>query len=368
MKRMKHYILLCMLLLLTFIGCDVHEFPDNNDELVPVTLHLDFSIPKSIYKEMLYTRSNAPEDNDKPHSIRHIINAYRTDGTRSDSRQVDAQFVITREIDDSLDFSTEIQLPEGNYDLCVWSDYVNPNSSEDKYYNTSDFSEIILMDRNNHSGSNNYRDAFRGYANVEVKNLIYYTNVVSSRSVCNEAEIDMRRPMGEFRFIATDVEAFVTRAIQRMSEKQQLPQKLEELPTDKKAALDYLLEMINVNDYKIIFRYNTFMPCSFNMFTDKPADSWMGVSFESSMMLDENYEMVVGYDYLFVNGKETTMSISFEIYDPDGEKIASISPFDVPVVRDKITVVRGAFLTTLASGGVYINPGYDGDDYNIEIF
>ena len=38
-----------------------------------------------------------------------------------------------------------------------------------------------------------------------------------------------------------------------------------------------------------------------------------------------------------------------------------------PIVRNKETLVRGEFLTSKASEGVSINPGFDGEDYNFEV-
>ena len=78
--------------------------------------------------------------------------------------------------------------------------------------------------------------------------------------------------------------------------------------------------------------------------------------------------MTLGYDYIFVNGSETTLAISVEVYNRDGELMSSTNPINVPIVRSKMTVVKGEFLTSKATGDITINPGYDGEDYNIEIY
>ena len=138
--------------------------------------------------------------------------------------------------------------------------------------------------------------------------------------------------------------------------------------SDTKAAYEQLLQSIDLGEFYVVFRYNAFMPCSFNMFTDKPADSWTGMSFTSRMYTENEMEMTLGYDYIFVNGTETTLAISVEVYNRDGELMSSTNPINVPIVRSKMTVVKGEFLTSKATGGITINPGYDGDDYNIEIY
>ena len=57
MKKLYH-ILLSMILLVTVVACDVHEFPADRGELVPFTLHLDFDTEMPLYEVIPYeTRS-----------------------------------------------------------------------------------------------------------------------------------------------------------------------------------------------------------------------------------------------------------------------------------------------------------------------
>lgn len=348
-----------------FIYCDVHEFPEDNQRRVPFELHLQFNTDMPDYKEITYTKGSETKLPYGGHDIRYIVNAYRLDNARAASRQADTSFVFTKPNDGHLDHSLILNLPEGSYDFKVWTDYVESNSTSDKYYNTSDFEEIILADRSPHSGSNTYREAFRGYGNATVLDPLLYIDDVAE-NIRNEATVEMIRPMGRFEFISTDVEVFLTRVMEMMKEQGKLLN--FELSSDSKAAYDQLLQAININGYKAVFRYNAFMPCSFNMFTDKPADSWTGISFTSPMVMDPTYkEMVMGHDFVFVNGSETTLSISLEVYNDKDEKVSATNPIYVPIVRNKLTIVKGEFLTSTASGGVSINPGYEGPDYNIEI-
>jgi hypothetical protein len=354
------------MLLLAFVGCDVHEFPEDYGVRVPFLLHLDFNTEMPLYKEILYTRGGETREITEPHDIRYIINAYRTDNKRSDNRVADTTFIFSKSDISDLNYTAQLQLPEGTYDFSVWADYIDAGSTDDKYYDTRDFSEIILADKENHSGSNDFRDAFRGYASATVTNPDYYTGLILD-SINNQATAEMKRPMGKFKFVATDVELFLLKVAQRLSEKG-----INVMPIgdnlSSQAVYEHLLQRIDLDGFKIVFRYNMFMPCSFNMFTDRPADSWTGVSFISQMHLEKDKEMLLGYDYIFVNGSETTLSVSLEVYTRDGELISSTNPINVPIVRSKLTVVKGEFLSLEASGGVTINPGYEGDDYNIEIY
>ena len=367
MKITLCYISLWVMLLLAFAGCDVHEFPEERYDKVPFQLHLDFSTEMPLYKEVVYTRSGDTETKGvvARHDIRYTISAYRIDNMRSENRVADTTFVFTRSEISDLNYTANLLLREGTYDFEVWADYVDANSMSDKYYDTREFSEIILANKDEHLGSNDYRDAFRGYATATVINPVYYTgNIVNS--IDHQASVEMKRPMGKFKFVSTDMDVFHTRVAQMMKEKGKL--KSVSADANTKAYYEQLLQNVNIDDFYVVFRYNAFMPCSYNIFTDKPADSWTGVYFVSPMFPDNNLsEMILGFDYIFVNGSETTLSISLEVYNKDGELMSSTNPINVPIVRSKMTVVKGEFLTSKATGGVTINPSYDGDDYNIEI-
>jgi hypothetical protein len=108
------------------------------------------------------------------------------------------------------------------------------------------------------------------------------------------------------------------------------------------------------------------MPYSYNMFTDKPADSVTGTSFETTLQRLSDNEAELGFDYVFVNGNESNVVVSVEIYDSQEQLISSFKPIEVPLVRSKLTTVKARFLTAEAEGGVAILPDYDGE-YNYQV-
>ena len=364
MKSILRY-MLCVISMLAFMSCDVHEFPSNDQRRIPFDLDLHFNTDLPIHTEITHTKGSETKASYETHDVRYVINAYRTDLKRSTNRIADTSFVFTKDCDGTLDYKAHLALPEGSYDFNVWVDYVDDGSKRDKYYDTRDFSEIILANKGQHSGSNEYREAFRGYSNGVVMDPLHYSGQIVNE-IHNESSVEMMRPMGKFKFISTDVEAFLTKVMATLKEQG----KLNNIDTDitSKSGYEQLKSVIELDKYRVVFRYNLFMPCSFNMFTDKPADSWTGVTFNSPILLEDDFDgMVLGHDFVFVNGSTTTLSISLEVYNNEGQKISSTNPINVPVVRNKLTLVKGEFLTSIASGGISINPGYDGEDYNIEI-
>lgn len=345
--------LLLSVLLLWMSGCSVHEFPQDRGERVPYELNLDFSTELPLYLEIDATKDGESKGPGESHDLRYIIKAYRANVGREQSRIEDTTFVFTRSEFKNLNYKAPLLLPEGDYVFRVWADYVSAGTTTDKYYDTRDYAEIILANRDPHEGNNDFRDAFRGYAEGTVLNPKLYSEDEAAQ-IKNETTASMVRPLGKFQFISTDIQIFIQRIIEMMKE--------QGMSSDEAT-----MQNIDLNDYRIVFRYNAFMPCSFNMFTDKPADAWTGVWFESRMETLSETEVSLGFDYVFVNGSESTLSLTVEVYDKDGTKLSTTQPIQVPVVRSKLTVVRGEFLTSEASGGVSINPGYDGDDYNVEI-
>ena len=133
--------------LFAFVCCDVHEFPEANLRPVPFEMHLRFNTDMPDYKEITYTRGADTKILYGGHDIRYMINAYRQDNAKTTSRIADTSFVFTKPNDGQLDQTVILNLPEGNYDFKVWTDYVDNNSLLDKYYITFDFEEIILANK-----------------------------------------------------------------------------------------------------------------------------------------------------------------------------------------------------------------------------
>ncbi|MDE6197062.1 MAG: hypothetical protein K2F91_04240 [Muribaculaceae bacterium] len=321
-------------------GCCIHEMPHPDAPDTPggrnLTLRLRYDPETPLFGEYVYdqgsvtgSRSGAPLDAELPHDIRYTIKAYGMTRDGDISRDADTTIIRTRPVAEGLDADFDITIPDGDYQLLVWTDFVDKATVSDKYYDTSSFDEITITDSKPHSGSNPWRDAFSGAA----------------ETAGDDATVTMARPMAKYRFISTDLRRFIEQSRSR---------------TDGSARATSL------DQYVIKMIYTRYMPCSFNMFTNRPADSRTGVSFTSRITPLSDTEAEIGFDYVFVNGNETSVAVAVEVYDSKGEMLAAIPSFDVPLKRSRLTVVKGEFLTSEASGSTGINPGFDGD-FNIEI-
>ncbi len=345
MKRghtIERYLLLAVLLALSLTGCDVHEFPDV-PERIRFTLLLDSKTELPIHEEIYHTKEPSPAKGE--HDRRYIINAYRSDDGKKFGRDADTTLLLTRRLSDAYAFGIDMELPAGFYKFIAWSDHVDKGTTSDKYWNTGNFAEITYASREDYEGCNDYKDAFQG----TVSTLIHYDQESDGNIVSQVATLELERPLAKFRFIATDLKAFVERELARAEQK------------DEETS-----RSVNPEDYRVVFYYTGYMPCSFNMFTNKPNDSWTSVTFDGRMLPLENDEMELGFDYVLVNGKESKISVVAEVYDKEGELLSRTKTVEVPIVRSKLTIVRGQFLTSMATGNIGIDTDYDGD-INIEI-
>ncbi len=335
-------------------GCDVHEFPEV-PEKVPCYLKLKCDISATNITEWhhLYDGDDVFEQGlgetyDNTHEsgrIRYIVRAYPVSGKQSTMREYSKEFVFEKDIDDNYGHSAAFDLAPGDYDIMVWADLLR-HGGDKPFYNPEDFAEITL--HGEHQGSNDHRDAFRGMTKVSLAADI-------TEREPKTIEIDLQRPLAKYEFVTTDLAEFISREQTRAEEKGRA--KGEAKPADKAAPQT----RVNIEDYRVVFYYVGFMPNAYSMFTDKPVDSATGVMFESGLNSLSETEASVGFDYVFVNGTESAVTVQIGIYDKEDELVGMTERMEVPLKRSHHTVMRGMFLTSIASGGVSINPDYNGD-------
>ncbi len=329
------YLLVLLSCVLSSASCAVHEFPEIPEVIEPqvnVNYHLDFigfDMWNHIYDdEDLYEVGFGDKYQNilDQGTVRYIIRAYPKPEKQRNTQEHVKEFVYTRDIADGYGCDFTLDLPPGNYTIMVWSDFVR-NQGDSYFYNADDFAEITLQGE--HCGNNHYRDVFRGVADVALPADAIENDIV--------LDIDMQRPLAKYEFVTTDLAEFLNKERTR-----------------------------SVDDYKVVFYYTGFMPDTYDMFTDKPVDSATGVLFESGLNILSETEASMGFDYVFVNGTQSIVTVRLAVYNSDGELVSSTNPVNVPLKRSCHTVLKGSFLSQKASEGVGINPEFNGD-FNIPI-
>ncbi len=338
-------------------SCDVHEFPDI-PERVPFYLKLNCDITATNITEWnhLYDGDNVFEqglgdtyDNTHDHGrIRYIVRAYPVSSKQRALHEYSQEFVFEKDIADGYDHSATFDLAPGDYEIMVWADLVKYDG-DTPFYNPDNFAEIAL--HGEHQGNNDHRDAFRGTARVSL-----IADIMEREPIT--VEINLQRPLAKYEFITTDLTEFINKEQTRADAKSKAQ---GETKSDDNAVAE---TRVNIEDYKVVFYYVGFMPNAYSMFTDKPVDSAIGVLFESKLNSLNETEASVGFDYVFVNGTESAVTVQIGIYDNEGTQLSLTEPIKVPLRRSHHTIMRGMFLMSEASGGVSINPDFDGD-YNL---
>ena len=341
------YIIVCLSLLLT--SCDVHQWPET-PELVKCHLRLNYQTQMTEW-EHLYNGSSVTEqgtgdtyDNRREYGkIRYIIRTYPVSEKQRTLSDYTQEFEFTRDINKGYDHQVTLDILPGNYNIMVWSDLVQKEGN-DHFHDAGNFAEIRLQGE--HRGNNDYRDAFRGTGSIALEASI-------KEQKTDTLEITMQRPLAKFEFITNDLKEFLDKEIEYL--KQEATTRGENAPT-----------RVDTDKYKVVFHYSGYMPNAYNMNTDKPVDSATGVMFESKLGILNDNEASLGFDYVFVNGKEAGVSIQIGLYDGENRQIALSDPIDVSLRRSHHTILRGSFLMQQATGGIVINPEFDGN-HNIVI-
>ena len=346
---MKRYLFLSFVSVLAlFVGCStVHEFPDMSDTpkrraQLSIYLDLDLNTELPIY-QVVDLRTEMSSNTAALYDLRHTVSLHKAYPDGSYRRESDTVVVVT-EPANSTSRTVQLEVDEGLYNILVWTDYVDAGQNSDKYYNTTDLSEIILTHKEDYVGNNLYRDAFRGAQGCEV----------SADNSDNHVTVSMQRPLARFEFISTDYEAFVEEVVRRS------------LQQDQTASAEELTRNFRLEDYKAVFNFSGYMNCSYNIFSDRPADAWTGIKFENQLSALDNGEVWLGFDYMFVGTIDSVVAVWIEIYDKNGNLISGSPVIDIPLLRNKRTVVKGEFLTSQNSGGVKIDPGFEGN-HNVPI-
>jgi len=341
------YLIMCLPILL-LSACDVHEWPET-PEFVKMHLRLNYETDMTQW-EHLYDGASVIEqglgdtyDNHQDYGkIRYIVRTYPVSEKQRTMQDYVQEFVFTKDIAEGYDHEVTLNVLPGNYNVMVWSDLVK-TSGDTHFHNADNFAEIMLQ--GDHKGNTDHRDAFRGSNNISlVADFIEHEP--------ETLDVIMQRPLAKFEFLTTDLKEFIDKEYEFL---QKEAATRGEVPPTR----------VNTDDYKVVFYYSGYMPYAYNMNTDKPVDSKTGVLFESKLGVLNANEASLGFDYVFVNGKKSAVTIQIGLYDKEDRQLAVSDPINVPLQRNHHTILKGSFLMQEASGGITINPDFDGN-HNIE--
>ena len=363
----------CALLCIT--SCAVHEWPEPTPADVIVNLDFDTQMPQ--YKVLNEEGTRASHDG-RDYDIRYAIAADRLLQDGSYAEEPVLLKVFSKDEIEELNASFRFSIDEGSYRFYVWTDFVLAGTQSDYFYNTTSFRRISLQ--GTHEGNNDFRDAFSGSADLKVIRR-------GSKETPSTVTVQMRRPLAKFEFITTDLQEFITKTIEAMIRKEEAeaaakagetkseggdnPEDITPTESDTKTdgdtkTGDTKTPVVDLEKYTVVFFYSGYMPNAYNMMEGKPCDSATGVKFSSAISTIDNHDARLGFDYVFVNGEESSVMVTVALYDEEGTQLSISRQIEVPIKRSMLTTVRGSFLMQNTGGGVAIDPGFD-DEFNIYI-
>lgn len=335
----------------------IHEFPVSVPADVVLTLTYDTPLP--YYKTLYFPdeTKSAALASELPHfaqdfsdyeeyDIRYIIEAYPRLGNGDYGRDPIKRWVFTEDDASVLDdYTVTLSIDEGDYEFRVWTDFVENGSTEDLYYQTSDWKDGIKINHSDgHHGNDDWRDAFSGKLGVDV--IRYGSNIPPSSGT-----IQMSRPLGKYIFVTNDLEDFVAKVLRTKAE-------------EAEKTGDTKVPEFNIDDYSLVIAYTGFMPSSYSMVTDRANDSEVNVRFSSKLKQVDEHTAIMGFDYVLANPEtatQTNVIMGIELRDKDGTVLASHPQVRVPLNRSQYTVIEGRFLMQESSGGITLNPDFEGE-------
>lgn len=367
MKRIYTYLLTTLALVAALTSCKVHEWPEPYKP-VQINLSLVFDTALPLYKVIPSTGRASTSIDD--YDVRYQIQAWLLDENGKYNTEHDPAYTFTFTRDNVLELEQTLPLSidhPGNYHLIGWVDYVNRDTEYDKFYITDRFLTIKLQGEEDtpHVGSNDFRDAFWGRVDVTIPKL------ETSTDYSIDITLPMERPLAKFNFITTDLDQFVTRVLEMRAEAARAEAIRQAESEGRSITEEELADVepetrVDLNDFRVVFMYTSHMPNIFNAHDNKPIYAVQGVTFESKMKSIGNNQAELGFDYVFVNGVESSVDVRLAVYDKDGTLITATSEKGerVEITRSKLTTMIGEYLTATADGGVGIDPGFDGEDHN----
>lgn len=349
--------------LLLLYACDatIHEYPHPVTTHVVVELNVDRSAPL-YYKELTYGKDGVSEEKllaeesaepytaDERLAMRLVAEVHQGErdalrGSPSTHIVARREKIVARDMLPPQD-TLHIELPDGDYTILTWADYVPAAEPADWHYQTASLTAISITEGHT-PRVNHHKSAATGYTDFAVDRstsqqgrtiIKCYSHESLARNTADEGYIPVytNRPLGRYKIYATDIDEYVAAG----------------------GSLD---------EIQVQVTYRQYISNGYNVATQQPNSFIEASTFVTQPQLpvtrSGSQETPLAYDYVLVStDKEDHIKADLFIYDKDGTEINHYQDIDIPLQRNKETVIRGPFLTLeRGSGGISINEEFEGE-------
>lgn len=302
------------------------KLADKSDGIATVStiITATITLPDAEFTEYQKARTKATAE----YNLRGVVEFYRKEALVSRTTAILAPTGAEGK------YTLTAQVPDGEYDVALWVDYTKEGSKEDKWYDTKSLQAIkLLHTEKTYTAGSDSREVF------------YYTGKLTATGGKMVAAFTAERPQAKYTIIANDIARY---------------RELMAVNPDKYVPLSEL---------SVSMLYEGYLPCGFNVLTGKPNDSETGFKSNKNPLpavgaIDR--EVQIGSDYVFVNGTESSVTVTVVVTDKFDRTLSRVSGVKVDYKRNMLTTVRGDFLTSgVINPGINIDTNWDGI-HNVE--
>jgi hypothetical protein len=221
-------------------------------------------------------------------------------------------------------FRETLTLPAAQYCALVWVDCVPHGSRDDYYYLTENLQAVTINPARPYQGYHPSRDALTASLVVDLR-------PEQNPAARFEATLPVQRPFALYRIVATDVQQY--RAAH---------------PATRPATTQ--------------LHYEAWFPMGYNAYRSVPGHFCTGVHYSCPVpeTTPSDTEVELAADFVPVNSTGDFYHTSFDIRTPAGELLVRHTGIRINLQRNRLTVLRGAFLTTgSGTGGTGVDFNFD---------
>lgn len=332
MNKIILYIICGVVCLGVLPACNtLGQYPDDNP-VDPTMIDVDFSltVDMSMESEAMLRTYTSMLNND--YDIRYVVDFYK--GADNRSANPNGRVLRIVETDDNISegefkISKTIKLHALDYSVLVWVDFVRKGTETDLYYNTTDLRAVeIIREGDVYVGYRTTKDAFSTSARMDL------TPYRDQRFAKHTQTVQPERPFGVYQIVTTDIDEYMS----------------------YNSALSYSVIRPSTTN----FTYQSMIPSGYNVQHGVPDNFKAGFKYTFDIVETvPQSEAIVASDMVFIENT-ATYDVGFEIRSAEDKHINSVSPLRISLTRNKISVLRGEFLTkNVGNGDIGVDDGFD---------
>ncbi len=215
-------------------------------------------------------------------------------------------------------YLVELAVPEGDYDLRLWTDYTRADAPlADTYYHTESLKAVTIA-----------TDPYT--ANTDAKDAAYHSeSKITLPEEGTTVKVQLQRPLAKYRIIADDVEVY------------------------RKLAAENPEKYPPIEELTVTVQYEGYLPSVFNVTNGKPIDSVTGITFGTRLpSVTSNVEEVqLTSDWILADTDGSFVKQELVITDRQGNEVNRVGGIRIDYRQGYLTTLRGKFLTEGKSGG-----------------